>query len=308
MGINGTAKSDVDIERYFAARKPLIDEQIDKFLGDNLEATILGISTYMVRGGKRLRPLLVLLTNEALGGDLSQAVPSAVAIELVHASSLAVDDIIDLDTQRRGMPSTWVAHGVSKTVLVSNLLIPYAQMLVEPLGRTAVVEVIDTWLKITRGEILEVFHEQALYEDIVKLKTSSLFQLSLVLGALSAGRGELLPVLKDYGRYLGMAYQVSDDIADFLNRDKKGVREVEALKRFVRWLGFDPESRTPFKVTEVVEEAVRRLRDLLSKAEEKALSIHEPGLSTWLHALPRYMARRMLREAEAQLEVMAISI
>lgn len=301
-----TGKPSFDIDAYFASRKPLVDYHVEKFLEDNLEASILGISTYMVRGGKRLRPLLVLLTSEALGGSLDRAMPSAVAIELVHASSLAVDDIIDLDTQRRGMPSTWVAHGVSKTVLVSNLLIPHAQMLVEPLGRPAVVEVIETWLKITRGEILEVFHDQSAYEDIVRLKTSSLFQLSLVLGALSAGRRELTTSLKEYGRYLGMAYQVSDDIADFLNIHSKGAREVEAIKRFVSWLGFDPESLDTVRRRMVVEEAVRRLRDLVSKAEETALGLGDEALRRWLHLLPRYMARRMLEEARGALETLAV--
>ena len=296
------------IERFFEENKPLIDYHVEKFLEDNLEASILGVSTYMVRGGKRLRPLLVLLTNTALGGHREKALPSAVAIELVHASSLAVDDIIDLDTQRRGMPSAWVAHGVSKTVLVSNLLIPYAQMLVQPLGQRAVSEVIETWLRITRGEILEVFQEQALYEDIVKLKTSSLFQLSLVLGAISAEREELIPPLKEYGRYLGMAYQISDDIADFLNMDNKGEREAEALKRFVRWLGFDPEVAGVRRSEAVVEEALRRLRDILSKAEDTALGMGEPQLRKWLAGLPRYMVRRMLEEAKDRLEAYAVRI
>jgi len=285
------------ITRYLEENKKIIDMSIERFLEEKLEAGIIGVSTYIVEGGKRLRGLLVLLTSDSLGGDRKTSLNSAVAVELVHASSLSIDDIIDLDKQRRGKPSTWVAYGVSKTVLVSNILIPYAQLLVEPLGKRAVHEVIETWLKITKGEILDVFYGDSIYEDVVKLKTSSLFQLSLVLGALSAGREDLIPHLKEYGKYLGMAYQVADDIVDFINIEKKGEREAESLKKFLKWIGIE-NMREDGDRQLAVKLGIQRLESLLKKAIDTGKNVPEDELRSVLLLLPKYMVSRMLSEGK----------
>jgi len=286
------------IERLLEAQlmkaRMAIEAGIERFLNENIEARVLDVANYIVSGGKRFRGALALLVSDLLNGNRELAISSAIAIELVHASSLAIDDIIDLDYCRRGGPSAWVAHGVSKTVLVSNLLIPHAQMLVEPLGELAVHEVIDSWLRITKGEILDVFEENAPYEDVVVLKTSSLFQLALALGCLSANRPELIPVLKEYGRILGMAYQVADDIVDFHNIEKKGWREALSLKKFVKWLGLsnaDGEEKAT-----VLRVGKDRLKGLVELATDVALAIEAKELGSYLAVLPYFMVSRMLEE------------
>ncbi len=278
---------------FFEGYKSIIDDAIGDFLSNNIEAAALGVSKYITEGGKRLRGLLVLYVSYMLGGSIEKSLRPAVAIELVHASSLALDDIIDNDMVRRGRPAAWIAKGVSRTVLVSNLLIPMAVLEVEFLGQEAVKHVLNSWLKVTRGEILDVFSDNGDYETIVHLKTASLFQLSLYLGALSAGKNNLIPYLERYGLYLGTSYQVADDLADakeFLNSTEK----PKPVSRFLEWLSLDP--REKHRWEKVFDKGIERLRVLVREAEKSVNIMGENKLVSSLMALPRYMVNKMLEE------------
>ncbi|MEM1620137.1 MAG: polyprenyl synthetase family protein [Fervidicoccaceae archaeon] len=249
---------------------------------------------YIIRGGKRLRGSLVIALSEELGGTGDKALRSAAAVELVHASSLALDDIIDLDLNRRGRPAAWVALGVSKTVLVSNYLIPLAQSLVEPLGFAALSEVIRCWLEMTRGELLDAFSPSAPYELVIDLKTSSLFRLALSLAAFSADERSLIPTLRSLGTRLGLAYQVADDLVDICAASKKGTREVAGLSRFVKWLGLEVEPNAFNCGAEVLERGLDKLLGVVREAEEEAKRIG--STAPILRFVPRYMVFRMLKE------------
>ncbi len=283
----------MEIEEFFENSRVLIDDAINDFITKNIEAAAIGVSKYITYGGKRIRGLLVLYTSKLFSGDIERAIRPAVAVELVHASSLALDDIIDLDYRRRGRPAAWIAKGVSKTVLVSNLLIPLAIREVEFLGREAVEKVIDSWLSVTRGEILDVFSEESEYEAIVHLKTASLLQLSLFLGALAAGRKDVLKALERYGLYLGTAYQVADDLVD-TREYVSTIDKPKPVQRFLKWLGLETGSLLDWKT--VLEMGAERLKCLIREAVKAAEGIGEEKAANVFKALPTYVVEKMLEE------------
>jgi geranylgeranyl pyrophosphate synthase len=283
----------LELEQFFNEKKQLIEDSLNKFLSENIDAAAIGVSKYIIEGGKRVRGLLVLYVANALSTTDTKALDTAVAIELVHASSLALDDIIDMDYRRRGRPATWVAKGVSKTVLVSNLLVPLAVKQVEPMGKRAISLVIDAWLKVTKGEILDVFSDKGEYETIVHLKTASLLQLSLYLGALSAGREDLLPYLERYGLWMGTVYQAADDLVDSKTYVGK-IDKPKPVTRYLDWLGFPTDSVLKWSL--VYEKGLDKLMKLIENSEKAAMEIPDKTLSTFLYPIPRYLAEKMLGE------------
>jgi geranylgeranyl pyrophosphate synthase len=291
-----------DVRRYWEARQPLLEQRLREVMESLEEARVIEVARYIAEGGKRFRGLLTMLTCEAVGGRPEDALDAAVAIELVHASSLALDDIIDGDTYRRGRPASWVVYGVPKTVLVSNLLVPLAQLLVERYGLDTVARTARAWLEVTRGEVLDVFLPGVdggeLYKRIIDYKTASLFELSIYLGLKAAGAGgEEHGEFSEYGRVLGEAYQVADDIVD-LERIRRG--EVEEAPRIIglaaSWMLGRP-AQLPRDAGAAVEAGLRRLRTLVRRASEKALGLPKTSFRGMLAGIPLYMAEKMLGEA-----------
>jgi len=298
------------IKDYWASRKPLLEDRLREVLEGVEEARAVEVARYIAEGGKRFRGMLTMLTCEALGGRVEEALDAAVAIELVHASSLALDDIIDKDTYRRGKPASWVVYGVSKTILVSDLLVPLAQLLVERYGLETVARTARAWLEVTRGEILDVFTPgvdgSGLYWRIIDYKTASLFELAIYLGVRAAGAGDSeYAGFSRYGRLLGEAYQVADDIVD-LERIRRG--EMEEAPRTLRlaasWMLGRP-ARLPGDAAASVEAGVKRLKGLVEEASAEALSLPATRFRDILSGIPLYMADRMLGEAGLSLGMKA---
>ncbi len=236
-----------DIKEIIAMWRKTIDEKLNEIIEREYEERVAGVAKYIVKGGKRLRGTLAIMVATALGGRAEDAMNAALALELVHAASLSIDDIIDGDVQRRGMPSSWVINGIEDTVMVSNLLIPHAISMVKVYGRKAIDKVIETWWNISKGEIWDV-HGPPIddvergYEAILEYKTASLFALAGYLGALAAGKDEYLDTAWEYGFTLGKAYQIADDLADIEN-DKsysaKLFREIikkKGISYIKKWL------------------------------------------------------------------------
>ena len=227
------------ISRRWESVRALIDDAIERYLEGLPEAAVVEAAKYIARGGKRLRGFLLVSFAEALGASVSDALDAAVAVELVHASSLALDDIIDEDLTRRGSAAAWVRLGLKKTVMVSNILIPFAQKIVyERYGAVALERTVRAWLDISRGEVLDAFIDgeragKETYMEMVRLKTGSLFRLSAELGAIAAGRIDLLEEASRLGEILGITYQIADDIRD--SSDPLKVQREPGLKLFLKW-------------------------------------------------------------------------
>ena len=229
------------VASYWRRVSSLIDSAIEEALATRFDEEYRDVVRYIVAGGKRFRGFLTILTAEALGGSVEEALDAAVAIELVHAASLALDDIVDMDKVRRGKPSAWVMHGVSKTALISLLIIPVAQRIVERYGFKAIYHVIRAWESTVRGEIMDAFLADRLPEskimELIDLKTGSLFKLSTILGALAARREEYLREASSYGLWLGRAYQVADYMADYYRYITKRKERLDpSEKLFIKWI------------------------------------------------------------------------
>jgi geranylgeranyl diphosphate synthase type I len=179
-------------------------------------------------GGKRLRPILCLLACKAAGGDIQKALPAAAAIEILHNFSLVHDDVEDNSQTRRGRKTIWHLWGVPQAVNVGDALFSYAHLSLTKLSDkgvpdrqvVAAVRAFDeTCVALTEGQYLDMAFEERLdvsisdYMSMIELKTGALMGLSSELGALLAGSSpDQTSRFRSFGRSLGVAYQIEDDI------------------------------------------------------------------------------------------------
>jgi geranylgeranyl pyrophosphate synthase len=185
-------------------------------------------------GGKRVRAILALLWCEVFGEDYKPALPLAVAYELAHASALIEDDIIDHSPLRRGKKSIVEEYGLSNAILASNLLLFHVpKMLAEYdyLGSDKVAKLFDllgeacrstTWGEFLDLELAQKDEASELeYEEMIRLKTSTLLSAPSVGGAIVGGASESQASLAGrFGELLGMAYQIQDDALDLLGDER----------------------------------------------------------------------------------------
>ncbi len=304
LSITETKQLEETLYKEWVEAKTLIEIELDKTISKLDPSGLPDVAKYISKGGKRFRGFLTILTAKSLGAKPENAVEAAVAIELVQAASLAIDDIVDRDTIRRNAKASWIVHGVGKTVLSSLLLIPIAQRMVEKLGITALYHVIRAWESTVRGEILDVFLADTLpaskYLDLIKLKTGSLFKLATILGALSAGikEKEKLEKLGAYGECLGIIYQLADDISDYekyLKGEKDKLDPSEKL--FIKWAKTYSEEPIPY--------AFKELRKYLSNIIElvNKLPLKDDKSKELFIFIPYFLAKKILEEARINLEL-----
>lgn len=179
-------------------------------------------------GGKRLRPILVLLSGRMLGDPNPTLIRMAAVVEMIHTATLVHDDVIDLAKTRRGRPSINVVWGNHTSVLAGDWL--YMQAF-QVAVRERSFPVLDLLINLTQmmveGELLQLERigkiavTEADYMELIDRKTASLFAACARLGAISAGAGEAVEMqLGDYAWNLGIAFQLVDDILDFTSREK----------------------------------------------------------------------------------------
>ncbi len=186
-----------------------------------------GLNPASIEVGKRLRPILLLLTVDALGANWRKALPAAAAVELVHNFSLIHDDIEDASEERRHRPTLWKLWGVPQAINAGDLLFGLARHALLRLRQTGygadtVLTAIDLLdqavLQLCEGQHRDLaFEDQARvgldeYLDMIAGKTGSLMACCTELAALLAGREEFRPASRDFGFQLGMAFQMQDDV------------------------------------------------------------------------------------------------
>jgi geranylgeranyl diphosphate synthase, type I len=177
--------------------------------------------------GKRLRPLLVLLTCAACQADWAAALPAAAAVELVHNFSLIHDDIQDNSDTRRGRKTVWKIWGMPLGINAGDALLVIANQALLDLSPTHPTDTVvkaaailhETCLDLTRGQYLDMSYENRSglavedYWPMVSGKTAALFTACCSLGALLGGKDEdPRQCYRDFGHYLGLAFQVQDDL------------------------------------------------------------------------------------------------
>lgn len=200
---------------------------VDQYIVDQLHSTVPlveNIGHYIVEaGGKRLRPILVLLAAKCCGVSNTQHIPLAVVIEFIHTATLLHDDVVDMSSLRRGRPTVNAEWNNPSSVLVGDFIYSRAFQILVQIGDMELMAIIaDTTNKIAEGEVLQLISknnpdssEQA-YMQVIQNKTAILFQAAAQCGAMLAqAEPEHELALKDYGMNLGLAFQLIDDVLDY---------------------------------------------------------------------------------------------
>ncbi len=187
-------------------------------------ALINQVAEYIIgAGGKRLRPMLLLLTAGALGHRSSDAHQLAAVVEFIHTATLLHDDVVDESDLRRGRSTANAVWGNAASVLVGDFLYSRSFQLMVELEQPDVMRILaDTTNTIAEGEVLQLLHirnpdtDEAAYLRVIERKTAVLFAAATRLGALLAGAdAATCDALDTYGLHLGYAFQIADDVLDY---------------------------------------------------------------------------------------------
>ena len=182
------------------------------------------IAEYIINaGGKRIRPVLVLLVARALGYLGENHCTLAATIEFIHTATLLHDDVVDEAQLRRGIPSANISFGNAASVLVGDFLYTRAFQMMVSVGNMRILEVLaDATNLIAEGEVMQLVHvrntavDEDAYMKVIYAKTAKLFEASCEIGALIAqAPAEKVRAAARFGRALGMAFQLIDDVLDY---------------------------------------------------------------------------------------------
>lgn len=202
-------------------------EATDRFICNELKSDIPFINQLvehtLLAGGKRVRPLLVLLAAQCFDHQKNQHIDLAAAIELIHTATLLHDDVVDNADLRRGQKTAKHIWGNEASVLVGDFLYSRAFQLIVKLQHLPILNVFSNATNIiAEGEVLQLINchnpdttEQA-YFDVIERKTAKLFEVATQTGAaLSTDNEAHIQAMQQYGLHLGMAYQLIDDVLDY---------------------------------------------------------------------------------------------
>ncbi len=292
------------LETYLAEKRGMVEEGLARYLpraegpsGEVLEAMLYSLFA----GGKRLRPILCLAGAEAVGGEARSVLPAACALELIHTYSLIHDDlpVMDDDDLRRGKPTSHKVFGDAMALLAGDGLLTEAFRILadmEPPGgadHRAVLRVIGAiasaagYRGMIGGQAADIKAEgkppeRDMVEFIHAHKTADLIEVSTVSGAALCGGGEqALGALAAYGRAIGLAFQISDDILN-----------VEGDSRDLgKGVGSDAErGKLTYPAAFGLEESRRIRRELVSRALESLGDFDRPADP--LRAIANYVIER----------------
>lgn len=176
-------------------------------------------------GGKRIRPYILVKSAELLNGDLERAIRFATAVELLHTFTLIHDDIMDMSDTRRGVPSVHKVFGIPMAIIAGDLLFGTVFEVTASTNADSHVikevtyELATATRKICEGQFLDMKlqgklePDDKIYYDMIEKKTATLFEVSAAIGGIVARcREDELRLLRDFGRNLGIAFQITDDI------------------------------------------------------------------------------------------------
>jgi octaprenyl-diphosphate synthase len=182
------------------------------------------------RGGKRMRPMLILLTAKNLGTVSEVTQNAALGLELLHTASLVHDDVVDESSERRGQPSVNASYNNKVAVLVGDYILSTALLRVALSDNHKIVQhLADLGRTLAAGEILQLSNisnqviSEEVYYQVIDQKTAVLFESCAVLGAISVGASEEeIEKAKKFGHNIGMIFQIRDDIFDYYDSKEIG--------------------------------------------------------------------------------------
>jgi len=222
--------------------------KVNELLGEKFdwifESKSLEESTYHLlhNRGKLLRPSLVFIGAEAINKDPKDVVELALAIEYLHISSLIHDDIIDKDVIRRGVETVHAKFGIEDAILAGDALISRAVFLASSYGERVVKEISKSAFQMCDGESLDFAIQKGKIElklenyiTVAIKKTASLISTSLAIASIYFGKSpEIVAKLKEAGEKLGLAFQIRDDIINFIGSTRLGRRPGNGDEEFNR--------------------------------------------------------------------------
>lgn len=203
---------------------------VDRLIRDRLASDVLlinQVAEYIIgAGGKRLRPMLLLLAAGAAGGEAAidaRAHQLAAVVEFIHTATLLHDDVVDESDMRRGRRTANAVWGNAASVLVGDFLYSRSFQLMVELQRMEVMQLLaDTTNRIAEGEVLQLLHirnpdtDEAAYLRVIERKTAVLFAAATRLGGVVAGAdAATCDALETFGLELGYAFQIADDVLDY---------------------------------------------------------------------------------------------
>lgn len=244
----------------------LIQQQVDSDV-----ALINQLGFYIVNsGGKRLRPLLSVLAARSMGIESDQHHTLAAIIEFIHTSTLLHDDVVDESTLRRGQQTANALFGNQASVLVGDFLYSRSFQMMVSLQSMRVMEILsDATNRIAEGEVLQLMNcndpdtTEERYFDVIYGKTARLFEAATQLAAVLTSQPEHIETaMQDYGKHLGTAFQLADDIMDYAaDSEEMGKNAGDDLAEgkptlpllYAMWHAKDPEDQV--LIREAIEKA-----------------------------------------------------
>ena len=204
------------VEQEFASVNKLIVSELKSDVG-----LVENIGHYIVdSGGKRLRPVVVLLAALANGYKGSQHIQMAAVIEFIHTATLLHDDVVDVSALRRGRDTANAQWGNAPSVLVGDFLYSRAFQMLVAVGDMRIMSMMaDATNVISEGEVQQMGNAgnsnltEDIYLQVIYRKTAKLFEAAAQTGASLASGNQA--AMADYGKYLGMAFQIADDVLDY---------------------------------------------------------------------------------------------
>ena len=183
---------------------------------------------YALDGGKRIRPLILLLSAESVGNCDENAYTAACAVELLHTESVIHDDIIDNETLRRRKDPFHIKYGYNTSILTGDFVLGLILNIASRINNPRIAnELATTAMMMSDGEMIEArleSSEDVTFDDYLKVmeyKTATAFEAASKIGAiLGGGTEDQILALAEYGKNVGIAYQIHDDLQDWNNEDK----------------------------------------------------------------------------------------
>jgi octaprenyl-diphosphate synthase len=214
------------LERLVDATRPDM-ERVNAMILDRARShveLVPEIARYLIdAGGKRLRPMLTVASAMLFGRATGSEVNFAAAVEFMHNTTLLHDDVVDESAMRRGRAAARMRWGNQASVLVGDFLLGQAFMMMVETGNIPALEVISKAATIiAEGEVLQLSKTRDLsataadYDEVIRAKTATLFEAATEVGAMAGGADATgRRALRDYGRELGYAFQLVDDVLDY---------------------------------------------------------------------------------------------
>ena len=215
------------LEKYSAYIKKIntiLDSELELYAESEFKEPL----KYALDGGKRIRPIILLLASECVGEIDDNTFAAACAIEFLHTESVIHDDIIDNETLRRQKDPFHIKYGYNISVLTGDFVLGLILNIASRINNPRVTKnLATTAMMMSEGEVLEgrlETSEDVTFDDYLKVieyKTATAFETASRLGAIiSGGSEEEIESLADYGKNIGIAYQIRDDLLDWQNEDK----------------------------------------------------------------------------------------